>query len=238
MGKKLMIILGGLVGLIVLLIICGMIFESIASHNVTKKFPPSGDFVKVNGQHLHVKTMGKTKGDGPPVIIEAGTGNWSYDWSIVQKELSKYTQVITYDRAGYGYSDPSDSSFSASNVVNDLHGMIQKEHIQKPFILIGHSTGGIYTRLYADKYPESVAGMVLVDSRNLKFTEQFPKFNKKFFETQGQTMNKLLSEVGLTRIIGEKFVAPNFPKQLSKDKYTNVLWDADFFNTLEKKQLR
>ena len=82
--------------------------------------------------------------------------------------------------------------------------MSNPANIDTPIILVGHSVGGVYSRLFADKYPEKVLGLVLIDSRNEYFSEQATTFNEKFFETQGQTMNRILSQIGIVRLIGGK----------------------------------
>ncbi|MEH6941871.1 alpha/beta fold hydrolase [Bacillus sp. JJ722] len=81
--------------------------------------------------------------------------------------------------------------------INDLNKILESSKIDTPVILGGHSVGGIYSRLFADKYPEKVSGLVLVDSRNEYFSKQVESYNHKFFETQDQTMNRILSHVGI-----------------------------------------
>jgi len=84
-------------------------------------------------------------------------------------KLSKHTKVLTYDRAGNGWSELSSRHSTVQTVLEDLKAVIDQVNLKKPVILIGHSSGGLYTRLFADKYPEYVAGMVLVDARNEYF---------------------------------------------------------------------
>jgi pimeloyl-ACP methyl ester carboxylesterase len=84
-------------------------------------------------------------------------------WADVQPAIAKITRACSYDRAGLGFSDPSPRASSAANTVDDLHALLHAAGIESPIILVGHSVGGAYVRLYADKYPSDVVGMVLVD---------------------------------------------------------------------------
>ncbi|MEH6941872.1 hypothetical protein V7014_08400 [Bacillus sp. JJ722] len=88
--------------IILISLISGFFYEFISYKNVKSNYPPDGQMIDVGNREIHMNIKG-AKTSLPPVVIETGTGNWSYDWSNVQKELSKQTQVITYDRAGYGW---------------------------------------------------------------------------------------------------------------------------------------
>ncbi|QQP10492.1 alpha/beta hydrolase [Lysinibacillus agricola] len=214
-----------------LTLIAGFLYELISYKNVKNKFPPDGQMVDVGNREIHMNIQG-IKTNLPPVVIETGTGSWSYDWSNVQQELSKHTQVITYDRAGYGWSDPSPNGFSVDTTIEDLSKILESSKIDTPVILVGHSVGGIYSRLFADRYPEKVSGLVLVDSRNEYFSEQATEYNNKFFETQDQTMNRILSQIGIVRLIGKNMFSDSIPDYISAEKYINVHWDAPFFKVL------
>jgi len=103
-------------------------------------------------------------GTGTPVVIfEAGGGDDSLSFRRVQGRLAAVTRVCSYDRAGMGFSDPSDAPSTASHAVNDLHALIRQAAIPLPVILVGHSDGGLYVTLYAADFPQDVAGLVLID---------------------------------------------------------------------------
>jgi pimeloyl-ACP methyl ester carboxylesterase len=222
-----------LITITLLTLVSGFLFEYISYKNVKNNYPPDGLMIDVGNREIHINIQG-TKTNLPPVVIETGTGNWSYDWSNVQKELSKHTQVITYDRAGYGWSDPPPNGFSIDTTVDDLNKVLESSKIDTPVILVGHSVGGIYSRLFADKYPEKVSGLVLVDSRNEYFSKQATKFNDKFFETQDQSMNHLLSKIGIVRLLGKNMFSDLMPEFISPEKYVNVHWDTPFFKILDE----
>ncbi|KAA9022952.1 alpha/beta hydrolase [Niallia endozanthoxylica] len=215
------------------LLILGLFYEYASYKNVKNDYPPDGKMIDVEGREIHVNIKG-TKSSLPPVLIEPGTGNWSYDWSNIQEELSKHTIVITYDRAGYGWSDPPPNGFTLDMTINDVNHILESVEIDTPVILVGHSTGGIYSRLFADKYPDKVAGMVLVDARNEFFSEQAKKYNESFFETQDQKMNQFLSQIGIARLFGKHIFLDTMPDYLSPEKYVNVHWDTPFFRVLDE----
>jgi pimeloyl-ACP methyl ester carboxylesterase len=222
-----------LISIILLALVSGYLYEFISYKNIKINYPPDGQMIDVGNREIHMNIKG-TKTSLPPILIETGTGNWSYDWSNVQKELSKHTQVITYDRAGYGWSDPPPNGFSIGTTIDDLSKILESTNIDTPVILVGHSVGGIYSRLFADKYPEKVSGLILVDSRNEYFSEQATTFNDKFFESQDQTINRILSQIGIVRLIGENMFSDSIPDYISPKKYVNVHWDTPFFKVLDE----
>ena len=103
-------------------------------------------------------------GTGSPVVVlDAGTGGDSADWRHVQGTIAHTTRTCSYDRAGYGFSTPGRRPMDADNSVEDLHRLIIAADLTRPIILVGHSIGGLYATLFAQRYPAEVAGMVLVD---------------------------------------------------------------------------
>ncbi|MFD1020829.1 alpha/beta fold hydrolase [Thalassobacillus hwangdonensis] len=222
-----------LVTIVVFLLVAGFVYEKANYNRVDEVYPPDGEMMSVGGKQLHVNVEG-VRTSLPTVIIEAGTGNWSYDWSYVQDQLAERTRVITYDRAGYGYSDAPGEGFSLDGTVEDLRQVMEAADVTEPVILVGHSAGGLYTRLFAEKYPDKVAGMVLVDARNEFFEEKAPEYNKAFFDTQDQTFNRLLASIGVVRFLGQSQLDGQMPYYVDTEKYVNVHWDAPFFKVMDK----
>ena len=103
----------------------------------------------------------------PTVILEAGYGCTSETWSLVQPEVAKFTRVCAYDRAGLGRSSTAPESENSLEVIQVLRDLLDKAGIEGPYILVGHSLGGMYMRLFADRYQEDVVGLVLVDSYHI-----------------------------------------------------------------------
>jgi pimeloyl-ACP methyl ester carboxylesterase len=116
------------------------------------------------GRRLHIVCSGTGSVAGPTVVLESGAGNAASVWGRVQPELGKFARVCAYDRAGLGSSDPVAAPRTIVALTEDLHSLLVNAKVPGPYILVGHSLGGILVRLYASYYPGEVAGMVLVDS--------------------------------------------------------------------------
>ena len=119
--------------------------------------PPIGKLVDVGGYRVHLYCTGS----GSPAVVIVGAG-YSFDWGLVQPEVAKFTQVCSYDHSGIGWSDdgPKDS---CSLRVSEVHTALKNAGIKGPYVLVGHSLGGLVARVYAGRFPEEVAGMVFVD---------------------------------------------------------------------------
>jgi pimeloyl-ACP methyl ester carboxylesterase len=123
--------------------------------------PPSGQLVDVGGYRLHLACQG---GGGPTVVMEAAIGETGLLWSLVQPAIAKTTRACVYDRAGLGWSDPSPRPRTAAVMVEELHALLGNAQVPGPYVLVGHSFGGLLVRLYAVRHPQEVAGLVLVDA--------------------------------------------------------------------------
>jgi pimeloyl-ACP methyl ester carboxylesterase len=123
--------------------------------------PPPGKMYDVGGHKMHLYRTGT---GGPAVILEAGAGAFSVDWYLVQHEVEKFTTVCSYDRAGHAWSELGPRPRTMRQAVADLHRLLAEAAIPGPYILVGHSMGGLLVRIFASQYPNQVAGMVLVDS--------------------------------------------------------------------------
>lgn len=104
------------------------------------------------------------RGEGSPAIIfDAGSNDSSIAWALVQPTISKTNATCSYDRAGLGFSDAATRPGTASNDVDDLHKALQAVHVRPPYVVVGHSAGGMAVRVFADRYRDEVVGMVIVD---------------------------------------------------------------------------
>lgn len=112
------------------------------------------------GRRMNIVCMGY---GSPTIVFEYGLGGHMLNWQKVQPEISALTTTCFYDRAGYGYSDPSPRPMTAENVTDDLYWLLDNAGVQKPIVLVAHSLGGLYATLYADRFPSQVAGLVLID---------------------------------------------------------------------------
>src|SRR5712692_3061456 len=126
--------------------------------------PPPGQLIGLGGWRLHLHCAGKASASRPTVILEAGAGDFSVDWSLVQPGVAGFARVCSYDRAGSGWSDLGPRPRTLHQIVWELHTLLEKAGVRAPYVLVGHSYGGILVRLYAATYPSDVAGVVLDDS--------------------------------------------------------------------------
>jgi pimeloyl-ACP methyl ester carboxylesterase len=154
--------LAALFGLIVVLGLIGAIYESAAEAADVRAYPAPGQLVDVGGYHLHINCTGA---GSPTVVIDAGWGDWSASWSSwVQPEVAKATRVCTYDRAGMGYSEAGPLPRNAQQFAKELHTLLHNAGIPGPYVLVGHSMGGLPVRVFAHAYAADVAGVVLIES--------------------------------------------------------------------------
>jgi pimeloyl-ACP methyl ester carboxylesterase len=120
-----------------------------------------GQRVDIGGRRINLHCTGA---GSPTVILMAGFASWSPIWYKVQPVIAQATRVCTFDRAGYGFSDPAPRFQILSDVVDDLHAALKAGAIPRPYVLVGHSLGGVEVRGYAQRWPQEVVGMVLVDT--------------------------------------------------------------------------
>jgi pimeloyl-ACP methyl ester carboxylesterase len=124
------------------------------------QYPPPGKLVDIGGWRLHLHCTGA---DGPAVVFLSGAGDFSFDWSLVQPAVADFALACSYDRAGSAWSDPGPIPRTMRQEAYELHSLLQKAGVDRPYVLVGHSYGGLLVRRFAESYPDEVAGMVLVD---------------------------------------------------------------------------
>ena len=155
-GRVLIVVLG--------LALLGASYESVSEAVDARAYPPPGQLVDVGGHRLHLNCVGT---GSPTVVIDSGLGDWSASWSSwVQPGVAETTRVCTYDRAGMGYSEPGPLPRTAARFAQELHTLLGRADIPGPYVLVGHSSGGLTVRVYAAEYPAEVAGVVLIESMN------------------------------------------------------------------------
>ena len=132
-----------------------------AGPSVSVAESPPGIMVGVGGHRLHIHCTGR---GSPTVVFEAGLGGTSLDWSRVQPAVSEFTRACSYDRAGYGWSEPGPRPRHAARLASELDRLLLHAKVPPPYVLVGHSFGGLTIRTYAARREGSVAGLVLVDS--------------------------------------------------------------------------
>jgi pimeloyl-ACP methyl ester carboxylesterase len=138
----------------------GGTYEAVQS--VTEgDYPMPGSLVDVGDHSLHLSCTGS---GSPTVVLQAGGGEMSSAFGWIAPALSEETRVCVYDRAGHGWSESSGTAQDGAEIAADLHSLLERGRVPGPYVLAGHSFGGLYTLTFAALYPDEVAGMVLVDT--------------------------------------------------------------------------
>jgi pimeloyl-ACP methyl ester carboxylesterase len=202
-----------LVGLIVALLalaVAGAIYQAIATERAERTHPPPGEMVDVGGYRLHINCVGQ---GSPTVVLDGGLGEWSAQWVRVQQEVSGTTRVCAYDRAGIGWSEMGPEPRDAKQISNELHALLEGADIDGPYVLVGHSFGGLYIQTYAARYPEEVAGVALVDSSQPdQFSHQ--SVARDSYEPQTIAVASLAARLGIVRLLSKLAPAPpELPQQ-------------------------
>ncbi|HEX5739042.1 MAG TPA: alpha/beta hydrolase [Hydrogenophaga sp.] len=200
-----------LVSIVALAAGCGHLYQTRATAHDLKMHPAPGRMIDVNGLKYHLNCMGA---GSPTVILEAGLGESSLSWYPVQSEIAKTTQVCAYDRAGLGWSEGGDQATTPEEVAINLRTLLKNAEVESPFILVGHSRGGIYARNFYHQFPTEVEGMVLVDSVHENGASREWPYAKWGYRKQKLqiAIAKPLSQIGVIRALGwanaDKYPSP------------------------------
>jgi pimeloyl-ACP methyl ester carboxylesterase len=141
--------------------------------------PVPGAFYDVDGAQMHINCTGS----GSPTVVLEHAASASYMlWRRVQPELSQVTRVCSYDRAGHGWSSTREGPRDAKTIVHELHSLLDQAGVQRPFIYVGHSAGGLYVREYAKEYPNELDGVALLEASSPKQIDELPGWRKSWEE--------------------------------------------------------
>lgn len=181
---------------------------------------PPGRMVKVGGFHMHAIVCGQ----GTPVVLfEPALGGFALQYSHIQSAVSAFTQVMAYDRLGQGWSDASPNPRTPENLVSELRDLLNRLDLHPPYVLVGHSFGGLLSRIFAMRYPAEVCGVVLVDSTHVDEYNAFPSVDKFVRQAAvGVRLLKFASRVGLGKQVAKLSLGPA-AKSLSKDDLETFL---------------
>ena len=205
-----------------------VVVGAIAKSNLAKKYPAPGQLVDVGGYKLHINCTGQ---GNPTVILEAGQGDYSLIWAYVQPEIAKTNRVCSYDRAGYGWSEPSPYPRTANAEMEELHTLLVNANVRGPYLLVGHSLGGMLVRVFAHNYPDEVVGMVLVDS----FHEERPIRNPKLTKLNQNAAKQfrllaLLSSTGIMALAPQSIPNRGLPDN-EYAQFQAITATTGYFNT-------
>jgi pimeloyl-ACP methyl ester carboxylesterase len=186
-----MLWLGGALAALVLLLAAGAIIETSLETRDARLYPPPGQMVDIGGHRLHLNCAG----DGSPtVVIDAGLGDWSGSWGAVQGELAKTTRVCIYDRAGMGWSAPGPLPRDADQIAGELYTLLQNANIRGPYVMVGHSFGGLPVQVFVHDYPSDVAGVVLIESMH-------PGQTTYATQSGALSLSSVLARFGIVRLL-------------------------------------
>jgi pimeloyl-ACP methyl ester carboxylesterase len=159
-GKKLFRFVKAAAKVGLALLVIGVVYEMYAAHRDRARFPPPGTFATVDGHKLYLDCTGR---GAPTVLLESGLGGPSIMWGRVQPKLAESVRVCSYDRDGIGRSEESGQPRAAQRFAKDLHSVLSSAGEAGPYVLVGHSLGGMLALNFARLYPNDVAGMVLIE---------------------------------------------------------------------------
>jgi pimeloyl-ACP methyl ester carboxylesterase len=143
------------------LVSAGFLYQWLGARQDRMRYAGDGRFVDI-GEGCRLYLFEKGSG-GPTVLFESGIAATNLNWSHIQETVAQFTHTASYDRAGLGWSSRASSPRTPGNIAMELHAMLQRAGIRPPYVLVGHSFGGLVMRRYALLYPAEVAGVVLID---------------------------------------------------------------------------
>jgi pimeloyl-ACP methyl ester carboxylesterase len=198
-------------------------------------YPMPGQLIDVGGHRLHLNCTGS---GSPTVVLQPGGGDMASSMGWIAPAVAQHTRVCVYDRAGRAWSEPADNPQDGYQVATDLHTLLQSAHVPGPYVLAGHSFGGQYVLAYAARYPDDVAGMVLIDATN---TPSSPKPGATADGGAGShgvirrisTLVSISARLGLTRLYA-RTAYPDLPPQSRDEVRVQIAKASNFGSTIEE----
>ncbi|MBX6362726.1 MAG: alpha/beta fold hydrolase [Gemmatimonadetes bacterium] len=185
---------------------------------------PAGELVEVGGRGLFLRSAGS---GAPTVVLLGGAGGFSPTWALVQPHVAAFTRVCSYDRAGYGRSDPlpAGAQPTADDAERDLRALLRAAGLPAPYVLVAHALGGFHARLFAARHRDDVAGLVLVDvDHEDEWTDRFPPEHRRGLRTVGRMVGLVaaLARVGVPQALA-RLSGPANLRRLPPDARTEAL---------------
>ncbi|HEY7440997.1 MAG TPA: alpha/beta hydrolase, partial [Vicinamibacterales bacterium] len=202
-------------------------YQTIREWLDRRMYAAPGQLVDVGGHRLHLNCVGSGT---PTVILESALGETGAYWGWISTGVAGDTKVCVYDRAGRGWSDPAPVAQDGVAVATDLHVLLDRTHVPGPFVLVGHSSGAQYVRIFADRYPEQVAGMVLLDGQPAEAFEGLPSY-PTFYRIFQRIFAVLptLARLGLGRVVVQPYAElPAAGREVQRVHYAS----AQFYRSL------
>jgi pimeloyl-ACP methyl ester carboxylesterase len=225
------------VGLLGLLIVGGAIYERVAEWRVQRLYPPPGKLVDIGSATLHLLCTGPS-GEGATIVLEAGGGDISLAWRPVQPRLAERHRVCSYDRAGQGWSTPSTRPRTPEVVADELRRALHAAGEPGPYLLVGHSRGGIFARSFAQLYPAETAGLVLVDSSVDGVASAPPPLEIEERQVQLLSVARWLAPFGIPRVLRSFGTSPKGDGPAAAEMALRVAASAVAANYAEMMSIR
>ena len=182
----------------------GGAWQDVRSAGESNPYLATGRLVTVDGHRLRLECTGS---GSPTVVLEPGAGGTSASMGLITPAVAARTRTCVYDRAGRGGSEPAAATQDGAQIATDLHTLLHSAGVRGPYVLAGHSFGGLYVRIFAARYPDEVAGLVLLDSTASAEPAQsvIPAADNTSDDSSGRfaTLTSLAAPVGLGRLYGD-----------------------------------
>jgi len=226
----------GLATIVIAVILGGVGFEQWSRWSVARDFPPSGQVIMIDGAAMHLHCSGT---GSPTVVLEAGldiTG--SLAWATVQPEISSLTRVCSYDRAGIYRSERRSEIPTARGISGRLHSLLEAASETPPYVLVGHSLGGPLIRVFADRYPQDVAGLVFVDASHPDQMQRFSAESVAAMDGPSPILLSTLAATGMLRLSDAPFPenmpaeARSIAKRFAPQSIPGVLSELETLETI------
>jgi len=221
-----------------ILLILGLVFEKISRSNA-EKIKPTGVLANIINHKLHYYKKGKNT---PTVVFETAFDPAGHlQWYNLQQEIAKFATTISYDRAGILWSERGNNPKNGEKIAEELHSLLEKVNAQKPYILVGHSLGGMLLRSFISKYPEEIRGVILVDSQIPNDKEYLsPELYTMVNQGMPSGFLKFANATGIARLMFKGMFPENdnyqnsiMPALIHKSAY-GVLEEQDQMDNLKK----
>jgi pimeloyl-ACP methyl ester carboxylesterase len=190
----------------VALLAAPFLYQAVGEYCDARRFPPLGELVEVNGIRLHLHRQG---GGSPAVVFEAGIAGSLLGWALVQPRVAEFANTVSYDRAGLGWSDGCSAPRTVERMLAELTAVLRQTKIPGPYILVGHSFGGLLIRAFAHFRPKDVAGLVFVDPVTISGWAE-PTANQLWRVWMGARLSRrgaLLARFGVVRAVLSVLIA-------------------------------
>lgn len=206
-------------------ILSGAVYEKIGERRDRQRLPQIGRSIDIGGRTLNIFCSGT---GNPAVIFDSGARESGFIWSDIQSEIAKRTRACWFDRPGFGWSDPGPFPQTSASTSRDLHELLHRAEIPAPYVLVGHSLGGLNVRVYNGMYPNDVAGAVLVDAAHEDEPRRAPKFMlghsaPEYLWHPIWIAAQMARDVGLMRLMARRVDLPDNPAQRTRIQIVRAL---------------